>query len=235
MADSDIGLYDGLMTTRAMRRLSGEPVERSTIEAVLRAAQQGPSGGNIQPWQFVVLTAAEERSEMGRIYRECYERYEAALLKLVPPMANAAEQKSWDRTVAASRHLAEHLAEVPVHVLVVIPEMTMSISDAEGEMDIGSPLASAYPAVQNLMLAARSFGLGSTLTTVFRIQHDRVRETFGIPDGMSVVALVPMGEPLGRFGVARRRKVEKATHWGRWGNRESFISAEYIAPSSGGA
>jgi nitroreductase len=230
---STISLYDGLMTTRAMRRLSPDPIDQGTIEALLRAAQQGPSGGNIQPWQFLVLTDAADRAAMGVIYRECYDRYESALLAMIPPMKDEVEQRAWDRTVAASRHLAENLAEVPVHVLVVIPEMSMSISDEDGEMDIGSPLASVYPAVQNLMLAARGFGLGSTLTTVFRIQHERVCDTFGIPRGMSVVALVPVGRPLGRFGVARRRPVEKATHWGRWGERRPFTSKGYEAPGSG--
>ncbi len=62
-------LYDGIMTTRAMRRISGEPVANEDVEAVLRAAQQGPSGGNIQPWQFVVLTDEADRAWMGDCYR----------------------------------------------------------------------------------------------------------------------------------------------------------------------
>ena len=224
---TDLGLYDGIMTTRAMRRLRSDPVDLDTVEALLRAAQQGPSGGNIQPWQFVVLTDPEDRSLMGKIYKESYERYEKTLLAMVPPMKDPMEQASWDRTISASRHLSDHLGEVPVHVLVVIPDMSMTMADDDGEMDIGTPYASVYPAVQNLMLAARSHGLGSALTTVYRIQHDRVCESFGIPDGHSVVAMVPIGYPRGRFGVARRRPVEKATHWGRWGARRDFSSPGY--------
>lgn len=223
-------LYDGIMTTRAMRRLSSDPVDTDTVEAVLRAAQQGPSGGNVQPWQFVVLTDEADRAWMGECYRTCYDRYEAALLAMVPPRDDPAEQASWDRTVRASRHLAEHLGDVPVHVLVCMPEIEMTISDPQGEMDVGTPYASVYPAVQNLVLAARSFGLGSALTTVFRIRHSEVRERFGIPDRWSVVALVPLGHPLGRFGVARRRPADRVTHWGRWGERRAFTSAPYAAP-----
>lgn len=225
-------LYDGIMTTRAMRRLSADPVDPATLEAILRAAQQGPSGGNIQPWQFVVLTDPDDRAWMGECYRACYDRYEAALLEMVAPRSDPAEQAAWDRTVAASRHLADHLGEVPVHVLVCMPDIEMTISDAEGDMDVGTPYASVYPAVQNLVLAARSFGLGTALTTVYRIRHAEVRERFGVPDGWSVVALVPIGHPLGRFGVARRRPVEKVTHWGRWGERHPFGSAPYEAPGS---
>ncbi len=151
---------------------------------------------------------------------------------MAPSHRDEASAASWDRTVAASRHLAEHLGEVPVHVLVCMPDIDMTISDDEGPMDVGSPLASVYPAVQNMILAARGLGLGSALTTVYRIRHDEVRERFGIPDGWSVAALVPIGHPLGRFGVARRRPVEKVTHWGSWGERRPFTSESYEAPGA---
>jgi nitroreductase len=73
--------------------------------------------------------------------------------------------------------------------------------------------------VQNFMLAARGLGLGTTLTTVYRIHHDELRALCGIPDRHQVVALVPVGRPRGRFGVARRRPTESVTHWNRFGAR----------------
>jgi nitroreductase len=226
-----VGLYDGLMTTRAMRRFTTEPVDDATVEAVLRAAQQAPSGGNIQPWQFVVLTDADDRAWMGDLYRRAYTRYEAALLAGLPPFRTDADREAWDRTLRASRHLAAHLAEVPVVVLVCMPDISMTLVDDEGELDVGTPYASVYPAVQNLLLAARSFGLGGVITTVHRIHHDEVRERFDIPSSQQVVALVPLGHPSGRFGVAPRRPAEKVTHWGRWGERRPVGIGPYEPPS----
>ena len=52
----DVELYDGLLTTRAMRRFTDEPVTDDEIIRILAAAVQAPSGGNIQPYQFVVVT-----------------------------------------------------------------------------------------------------------------------------------------------------------------------------------
>ncbi|MFN8050091.1 MAG: nitroreductase family protein [Acidimicrobiales bacterium] len=213
-------LIEGLMTTRAMRRYTDEPVSDEDIWTILRAAQQGPSGGNIQPWQFVVATDADVRARLGEIYRASYLRYEAAMLAASPPR-RPEEEASWQRTIAASRHLADHFGEAPVIVAAAMADISMDVTDADGVMDVGTPYASVYPALQNLMLAARALGLGSALTTVFRVRHDEVREALEVPDRYQVVALIPIGHPTGSFGRAPRRPVEKVTHWNRWGERRA--------------
>ena len=207
------------MTTRAMRRYSDEPVTDEEIERMLAAAVQAPSGGNIQPWQFLVVTDADTRRAVADLYRRAYDRYERALLAALPPFRSTDDEATFMRTVRASRHLAEHLAEVPALVLFLMPDISMTLDDDEGALDVGTPYASVYPAVQNFMLAARGLGLGTTLTTVYRVHHDELRALCGIPDRYQVVALVPVGRPRGRFGVAPRRPVESVTHWNRFGAR----------------
>lgn len=214
-------LYEGIMTTRAMRRYTDEPVTDEEVLTCLRAAVQGPSGGNIQPWQFVVVTDPDKKAAIGEIYRRAYHRYEAAMLATVPPFKSDDQRASWDRGIAASRHLADHLGEAPVLVLVAMPAISMTLTDDDGELDVGTPYASVYPAVQNLLLAARSLGIGSALTTVYRIYQDEVRAVLGVPDRYELVALVPLGRPVGRFGVARRRPVEAVTRWNRWDGKRT--------------
>ncbi len=206
------------MTTRSHRRFTDQPVSESDIVTCLRAANQAPSGGNIQPWQFLVVTDPEARARIGAIYRRAYHRYEAALLPRLR-FRSPEHEAGYMRQVAASRHLAEHLPEVPVLVLVLMPEMTMTISDSEGELDVGTPYASVYPAVQNFILAARGVGLGTVLTTVFRIYQEEVRAVCDIPGRFQIVALLPLGHPAGGYGVAPRRPVEELTHWNRFGSR----------------
>ena len=200
-----VDLEEGILTNRAIRRFTAEPVDEADIWAVLRAAQQAPSGGNVQPWQFVVVTGPEVRSAVGELYRRAYDRYEAALLPTVGGFRTDEDRASWERTIAASRHLAEHLADVPVLIAVCVPDIDLTLRDADGPLDIGPLTASVFPAVQNLMLAARGRGLGTALTTVFRIHHDEVRDALGVPPHQQVMAIVPLGHPAGRFGVARRR------------------------------
>jgi nitroreductase len=76
-----------------------------------------------------------------------------------------------------------------------------------------------FPAVQNFILAARGFGIGTTLTCVYRIHQEEVRKLCDIPESFEIVAILPMGRPKGRFGVAPRRPAEAVTHWDRFGNK----------------
>lgn len=216
---SGTSLYDALMTTRAMRRYTDEPVTDAEIVHCLRAAQQAPSGGNLQPWHYLVVSDERLRGEVGALYRRAYDRYEPAMLGTPRRFRSPEDEASFARTVAASRHLADHLGEAPALVLFLVPVMDWTVRDSAGPMDIGPLYGSVYPAVQNFMLAARGLGIGTALTTVIRIHHDELRALLDIPINMEVAALVPMGRPVGHFGVARRKPAEAVTHWDRFGNK----------------
>lgn len=212
-------LYEGIRTTRAIRRFTDEPVTEDEIQHCLRAAIQAPNGGNIQPWQFLVITDAGVRTKLGDIYRRAYDRYEPAVAAATPPPRSDAEAATRVRTRNASRYLADHIGSAPALVAFLMPNISMTLHDTDGELDIGTPFASVYPAVQNFILAARGLGIGSTLTTVYRIYQDEVRALCAIPERYEIVALVPMGRPRGSFGVAPRRPVETVTHWNTFGSR----------------
>lgn len=212
-------LYDALMTTRAMRRFTDEPVSEEVVEAILAAAVQAPSGGNIQPYQFLVVTDPDRRARLGEIYLRAWNRYRPAVEKVTPPAKTPEAAAAHARNVKASDDLAHHLGEVPVLILVLVPKITMEVTDDEGTMDVGPVYASVYPAVENLILAARAFGLGTVLTTVHRVYEDEVRALCEIPDRYEVVALLPLGHPTGRWGIARRRPAPTLTSWNTFNTR----------------
>jgi nitroreductase len=212
-------LFEAIDTTRAVRRFSSEPVTDVEILACIRAATQGPSGGNIQPWQFLVVTDAEIKRALADVYRRAYERYEPAVLRSMPPFRSAEHHASFERMMRASRHLAEHLGAAPALVLFLMPDISMALQDEHGTLDVGTPFASVYPAVQNFMLAARGLGIGTTLTTVYRIYQDEVRTICAIPERYEIIALVPLGRPQKPFRVGRRRPAEQLTHWNRFGSK----------------
>jgi nitroreductase len=110
-------------------------------------------------------------------------------------------------------------------VVFLQPLIPWTPSDEAGPMDIGRLDASVYPAVQNFCVAARALGLGTTLTTVVRIHTAEMLDALGVPVGADgaprheVAALVPVGYPVGRFGIAPRKPASAVTHWNTWGNR----------------
>jgi nitroreductase len=80
--------------------------------------------------------------------------------------------------------------------------------------------SSIYGAVQQLMLAARAYGVGTNLTTLYRGHEDDVRELLGLPDDALTMALIPMGSPDGgRWSEPRRRPIADVVHWDAFGAR----------------
>ena len=212
-------LFEALTTTRAVRRFTDAPVSDDEIKICIDAATQAPSGGNIQPWQFLVIKDPTTRQAVGGVYKRAYDRYEPALLRSLPPFRSDEDKARFGRMARAGRHLADHMGQAPALVLVLMPNISMTLQDELGPLDVGTPFASVYPAVQNFMLAARGLGIGTTLTTAYRIYQDDVRTICGIPERYEVVALIPMGRPQRRFTVGRRRPAEQVTHWERFGNK----------------
>lgn len=215
---------EAIMTTRAIRRFTDQPVTDEEIATCLRAAQQGPSGGNVQPQQYVVVTDPALKAEVAQWYKASFDRYRESL---PDPSAfrDEAARASWTRTRDASQYLADHLQDAAAIVFFLQPIIPWGAVDDEGAMDIGRLDASVYPAVQNFCVAARALGIGTALTTVIRVRAAETLAALGVPandDGsprFEIAACVPMGRPVGNFGVAPRKPAAAVTHWNTFGNR----------------
>ena len=190
-------LLEAIRTTRAMRRLDpSREVSDADLETILFAATKAPSARNEQPVRWVVVRDAMQRRRLGDIYSDV-SRSQAPMVALDPSAAKLA--RSVD-------HLVHHLADAPVII----------VACAYGADDVRTA-AGVYPAVQNLMLAARSLGLGTTLTSRHRLAMAETRAVLGIPDDASIYAVIPVGHPLGRWGEAPRQPVREVAFRDRWG------------------
>jgi nitroreductase len=199
--------FDVARTQRAMRRLHTDAISEDDLWTILETAIMAPSGGNVQPWNFVVIRDAEKKRKIGEWYLEAWDKtYGPARQAMQANPAGA-------RTFSSADYLANHIAEAPVLVLATIKKGMQTIGPTLG--------ASIYPAVQNLMLAARALGLGSTLTTLHKLHEADVKELLGIPDDVETMALIPIGKPKGKFGTPERLPAEKVVYWDAWGERRS--------------
>ena len=191
-------LTEAIFTTRAMRRFTDEPVADDDVLACLRPRTRGRRAATSSRGSGSSSEIRRCSAQVADVYRRAYDRYEPVLLAGLPPFRSADDEASFHRSARASRHLAEHMAEVPVLIAVCMPGISMTLTDDEGDLDVGTPYASVYPAIQNLLLAARGLGLGTTLTTVYRIYQDDLRAVLGVPGRYEIVALIPLGHPRGR-------------------------------------
>jgi nitroreductase len=219
----DLETVDHLLsTTRAVRkRLDlGRPVEHEVIEDCLRLAVQAPTGSNSQGWRWVVVTDADKRAALADIYRKGFSAYRE--LQTAAGGTGAATtgtqgRRSDDqmaRVADSADYLAEHLHEVPVHV---IPCIGGRASMGSGNADAAGIYGSIFPAVWSFQLALRSRGLASSLTTLHLRHEAEAAELLGIPDGVLQVALLPVAYFTGEdFKPARRRPVEELTSWNTW-------------------
>ncbi len=65
-------LYETMSTLRAVRRLRSDPIPDDVLERVLTAATWAPTGGNHQPWEFIVITERELVTKIGELYRDSW-------------------------------------------------------------------------------------------------------------------------------------------------------------------
>ncbi len=200
-------LHEAMYSLRAMRRLKTDAVPEELIWKVLDAAIRAPSGGNRQPWNFIVVTDAEKKRKIGEWYLDGWSKMYGA--------AQGAMEAEGDqaRTLRSADHLANHLAEAPVFIIPTVR--------ASGVAAVSGMGSSIFPAVQNLMLAARAEGLGTTLTTLHKAHEAEVKELLGVPEGVETMCLIPMGWPKGKFGQGVRLPVEKVTYWDGWGETKA--------------
>ena len=216
------GLFDIMYSLRSMRRLKPDPVPDELVWKVLDAAIRAPSGGNTQPWRFLVIRAADTKRFIQERYRRGWDRYVQANLKAAAEAAvpmTEAEAAARAKMIGAATHLADHLHEAPVLLVVCMQPRKMDLPpDPESQPPSPAALyASIFPAVQNILLACRAHGLGATLTTLHLLYERAIKTRLGIPDDIETVALIPIGWPIGRFGPTTRAPIETVTYWDRWG------------------
>lgn len=205
-----------LTTTRSVRlRLDfTQPVERRLIEECLHVAQQAPTGGNQQSWTFVVVTDAEIRRELGRLYKQGWDTYLAEIAAQPRDEASTVPLAEVMRVYRSAQYLADHMGEAPI---LVIPCIAGRLEGASHEAQ-ASQWGSILPATWSFMLAARARGLGTCWTTL-HLRHEReAADLLGIPyEDVMQAAMIPVAYTIGsEFKPGPRRPLETIVHWDRW-------------------
>lgn len=229
----DAPIMDVLATMRAMRRLKPDPVPDELLETIVRAATWAPSASDAQHYSFIVVTDRTQVAKLAELWREAEQTYEAMAGSMVPDFDDPAHA----RMAEALRHQRDHFHETPAVILACYRKSTADspelgqvrstirslglrrLTKMLGALGASRNLVEAssiYPAVQNLLLAARAHGLAANVTVWHLFNLPDWRKALSIPKDVGVYAVIPVGWPQGNFGPVRRRPVDQVLHWDRW-------------------
>lgn len=216
----ELDVFEVMRTTRAVRRLRPDPIPDAVLTRVLEAATWAPSGGNRQPWRIVLVRSPETKRALQELHSALWRRYAETQHKAMDALPESARARG-KRSLAAGDYLAEHLHEVPAILVFCFDPKLLAITDAKLARASVVGGASIYPAVQNLLLACRSEGLGCVLTTLLCAVEAQVRPLIGLPDDWGSAAFVPIGYPVGRGHGAQvsRLPVSEMVYADRFGVR----------------
>jgi nitroreductase len=216
-------LFEAIYSTSGVVGVRPDPVEEEKIKAVLDAAVRAPSGNNAQPWQFVVVRDPAVKARIKRIVADGANVY-FSLRKAVrwPTLPTRIERMA--------RKFVAETDKVPVLIFVCLDSKKgrqgMKMTPSAVMMFLRnwhmlhwaqvSLYGSIFPAMQNLLLAARGLGLATRVNTYPLVFKGRVEAILGIPKHVEPVAMIYLGYPDGPFVTTRRKPSGESTHYDRW-------------------
>ena len=190
--------------TRAMRRLKPDPVPEELLLKLVDAANQGPTGSNKQNASWIIVRDTEQKKKLAELNRIAVNGYINGAESSAPERSGIVKAVKWQR---------DHFEEIPA---ILIPCLTFDTVPVDTWQAGAGSGGSIWPAVQNVLLTARSLGLGAALTTLGLSDRPAARQVLGLPELIEPFAIIPIGYPMGKFGPVSRKPLEEVVHYDRW-------------------
>jgi nitroreductase len=200
-------VFEIMSTTRSMRRLKPDPVPDELIQKILHAGLGAANGGNTQKWRFMVVKDPAIKQAVQVWYKKAFDEVVGPRYATSGPPPGITGDK-YKRQHGAVEYLTDHFHEAPVWIVACLED---------GPNPNRSAGASVYPAVQNMLLAIRALGLGSTLTTRHLQFAKETEAALGLPPGVHSYAILPVGYPMGKFGPTGRGKMSDFVFGDKYG------------------
>ncbi len=199
------GLYEGLISTRAIRRYLPDEIPEPHLNEMLFAATRAPSGHNRQPFRFLVVRRTPDMAAVRSVLTRGYQQAWAGDRR-EPDAADTGRPARMARTMS---HFVDHVGEAPIIVFACLEQRVRAADLFAG--------ASIYPACQNLLLAARALGYGGVMTNWHQVVADEIRDLLEMPEHVTIAATIPLGRPAGSHGAVRRLPLPDLVFENRWG------------------
>ena len=215
LPEDTVGLLEGLQTTRAIRRYQATPIPEADLRTMLFAATRAPSGSNRQPFRFITLTNGPNATEAKKLIAGAAQALWSAKRKNDGYDAGSGTDDSSPKARMA-RTMQTYVDDFESVPALILPCMVRyrDPNVMEG--------ASVYPAVQNLLLAARAIGYGGVITGFHGAVDAELRELLKIPEQAFIAATITLGKPVGGHGPVRRRPMSELVFSETWDNAPTW-------------
>jgi nitroreductase len=213
----EVELAQALRTTGAVREFHDREVPDAVVHRLLDTARFAPNGGNRQAWRVIVVRDPDLKRGIRDSYLPGWYEYLAQVGAGLTPWGVLSDRRAEERAVADAPGIAaaagpggfaEHFDQVPV-MLVLLADLARLATvdrDADGYTMVGG--ASIYPFAWSILLAARDEGLAGVMTTMVVRDAAAVRTLLGLPDQLTVAAVLALGHPVRQPTRLRRDPVE---------------------------
>lgn len=205
-----LSALDAIFTRRSVRSYLPQPIDESTVRALLDAAVQAPTAMHVEPWKFVIV---QDREMLMRLSNRAKQKW----------LEEAAHYRDLHaRADTAGRAFAERLAD-PAFSIFYDAGTLIVIASKPGPF----VAADCWLATENLMLAATALGLGTCCigSAIPALNDPATKRDLEIPPDVEAFAAIVVGVPSG----AAPETTRKAPHILSWTLRTSASDGTPIA------
>lgn len=206
----EMGLFDAIYNCRAMRKLDTKAVPEEDLIKLVDAANQAPSGSNMQAGRWLIVRDSEVKRGLAALNRAGVEAY-------IGPMVDnpgSLPHQDQDKRLRMMNSVLWQMENMHTLPALIIACMDFGVK-VDAEM-IARGGGSIWPGIQNLLLAARALGLGAAPTTLALQDQEAVANVLGLPETMAAFCLIPVGYPLGKFGPVTRKPLSEIMKFDQW-------------------
>lgn len=181
-------VIEAIKSRRSIRKMKPDPpVTKEQVETILEAAVWAPNHYLTEPWRFVVLMG-DERAKLG-------DAMSKALMAFGSPTP---EQLDIERKRPLNASAIIALISTPKSNPKIVPQEEMVAAGA---------------ALQNMLLAAHSLGLGAMVRTGSHAYSETIRKFFAMTEAERLVGLVYLGHILEPPPPGKRAGISEKVTW----------------------
>ena len=219
--NQDMSVFDAINGLRATRVYDDRAIPPAVLAEILTAATRACSAGNTQPWEFVLVTDREVKSQLKAMLSKAWVTVDSR-------RAQSPEQLVDGSGRPVTGHAAiENIDRVGAIVFVFWnPDRGIRMKGEYEENPDGTLRAltdfpggrgaSLFQACQNMMLAAHALGVASLFTTFFGLAEPEVRALLHVPPRMFLESAVFLGYGAEQLGNPKRKPLQDVVHLDGW-------------------